>query len=541
MVRKPDRLQQGGSESPELVPSGFLAGAIGFAVMAGFGVLTAIVVGWRIAVHHEQTVAPSRLAFVLSGLAATAVMGVIWLLKTLMERRALRSVQAVRFAAKHDALTGLINRGELFRQLDIAIAKANRSNTVVGVLFLDLDHFKQINDTLGHEVGDEVLKVAADRLRGTIRSSDIACRLGGDEFVVVCTGLIAAESVQSVASQIIKSFSQPLSLGGKTQSISTSIGIAVAHPNDERGPDELLRDADAAMYRAKQERGGFSVFDDRQRSDEAQRFKRRTELGEALSNNQLVVMYQPIIDVESSVLVGAEALVRWEHPQLGLIPPAQFLDVAAEAGLMADLGKQVLREACAQAAVWQHDRTKKSSRFAVGLNLSAEQVQDLQLRRLVMECIAWAGISPGQVVLEVSEEVLVAPVRGVDNRREVLTRLRDAGLLVAVDSFGLGGLSIGDLVDMACFDYVKIDRRLTRGIVDHPDSEPLVRAIVRSMQELGLGVVAEGVETQEQLEAFRALGVDLMQGFYFDQPVYADMIESGRWASTRPENSANVS
>ncbi|MDH4077832.1 MAG: diguanylate cyclase, partial [Acidimicrobiia bacterium] len=269
-------------------------------------------------------------------------------------RKAATDIASERHAARHDALTGLVNRAELFRELKESLVWAARDKTVVGVLFLDLNKFKIVNDTLGHDAGDELLKVVAARLRATIRSTDVVARLGGDEFVVVCRDLLVGDSVLNVASSIQRRFREPVALGSTLHEVGASIGIAIAGPGDRRTPEDLVRDADAAMYTAKRERAPYKLFDDSHRSQLADQAAVEAELTRALAENQFMVFYQPIIDVIEHDLVGYEALLRWRHPERGLIEPKDFLPAADRVGIMPKLGATVLREVCAQIAVWNH-------------------------------------------------------------------------------------------------------------------------------------------------------------------------------------------
>ncbi|MDH3682801.1 MAG: diguanylate cyclase, partial [Acidimicrobiia bacterium] len=258
-----------------------------------------------------------------------------------------RSLTQAEHDAKHDALTGLANRGELYRELEVSLRQAGVENTIFGVLFLDLDRFKLINDSMGHDVGDELLRIVAERLKAATRSSDVVARLGGDEFVLICRGLLSNDSVLAVVRQVLRSFTEPVKLDGHQQIISTSVGVAISTVDETRTPDELVRDADAAMYKAKREGSGFAVFDEAERSLLSNRLAVERDLGQAFDREQLVVYYQPIIDVEQQQLYGFEALIRWDHPERGLVSPAYFLPVAESARLMARLGELVLREACA--------------------------------------------------------------------------------------------------------------------------------------------------------------------------------------------------
>ncbi|MEL6981757.1 MAG: diguanylate cyclase, partial [Actinomycetota bacterium] len=291
--------------------------------------------------------------------------------------------------ARRDALTGLYNRPELFRLLESSIEEAKREDMVLGVLFLDLDRFKMVNDTMGHDAGDELLKIVAQRLSSTIRSTDVVARLGGDEFVVLCRELISADSVVSMARQILRRFDDPVSLGGLDHRVGTSIGVAIATPTDERTADDLVRDADAAMYRAKQTKSGLAVFDDAHRLRQADRQDIERDLRLAVERGELSVLYQPMLDIATRTLHGFEALVRWNHPDRGELSPSEFLDIAGEAGQIGWIGDFVLREACRQAAAW-NEASPNARALKMCVNLAEPQLADPNLGHRVTEILAWS-------------------------------------------------------------------------------------------------------------------------------------------------------
>lgn len=421
--------------------------------------------------------------------------------------------------AKIDPLTGLVNRVELYRALDESISMAKANQTVFGVLFLDLDRFKIVNDSLGHDAGDELLRIVADRLRAATRSTDVVARLGGDEFVVLCRGLLSADSVEAVAGQVIKRLSEPVSLNGRTQLISASVGVAVASIDDERSADDLIRDADAAMYKAKRDRTGYCIFDDAQRSMLIDRLDIERDLGRAIDDKQLQVYYQPIVDVSSGHLYGFEALVRWEHPDRGFVTPAEFLPIAEDARLMAKIGELVLREACAQAAVWNH-LCPEASDLRITVNVAEQQLTNVDLPLLVSEVLAWSGLEADQLVLEITEDVMVEHLDGL----VVLRRLRDLGVHLAIDDFGTGQSSLSYIKQFDMVSTLKIDQSFVRDMHLGAANQAIIEAIVAMASALDLAIVAEGVEEESQLEALTALGVNLMQGFLFDRPLSAESL-----------------
>ena len=421
--------------------------------------------------------------------------------------------------AKHDALTGLANRTEVYRSLEESIEQVRADNTVFGVLFLDLDRFKVINDSMGHDAGDELLKIVADRLRAATRSSDVVARLGGDEFVVICRGLMNEESVEAVARQMLKRLSEPVSLNGRRQMISASIGIAVSDANEVRDADGLIRDADAAMYKAKRDRSGYAVFDDAQRSLLVARLDIERDLSRALDEKQLQVYYQPIVFAETRQLYGFEALVRWNHPERGYISPAEFIPIAEDARLMAKIGELVLREACAQAAVWNH-QNPQARNLRMTVNLAEQQLTSSDLPTAVAGILDWAGLAPEQLVLEITEDVMVEHLDGLT----VLRELRNLGVHLAIDDFGTGQSSLSYIKQFDMVSTLKIDQSFVKDMHASAANQAIIEAIVAMASALDLSIVAEGVEEQSQVHALRALSVPLMQGYLFSRPVTAELL-----------------
>jgi diguanylate cyclase (GGDEF)-like protein len=427
-------------------------------------------------------------------------------------------------AASHDALTGLINRPEMFRQLGDAIEDAEANEMVLGVLFLDLDRFKVVNDSMGHEVGDEVLRVVARRLQGCVRSTDVVARLGGDEFVVICRDLLSADSVVGTAAQILATFDNPVVIGGQDHRIGTSIGISLLQPGERREPDELISNADAAMYRAKETRSGYAVFDEAHRSQLADRLAIERDLQVALDQGQLEVHYQPILDLASRSLYAFEALVRWNHPDRGPVDVDAFLSVAAESGLMGQLGDFVMREACAQMSLWRH-RWPGAAEVKISVNLAEQQLVNPALPVKVSETLAWAGLGPQSLILEITEDVIVEHLEGLTTLRE----LRDMGVSLSIDDFGTGQSSLSYIKQFDMVSSLKIDKTFVRDMQAGRADRAIINAVVAISTDLGLRVVAEGVEFEEQLRELRDMGIDLQQGYLLSKPLPASRIDPSLW------------
>lgn len=447
------------------------------------------------------------------GLATTAVTAATSAFQQFALSRRAHSLQKVEHDAKHDALTGLINRTELYRQLDVAVAEANDDGSTFGVLFLDLDRFKAINDSLGHDAGDELLRIVAERLKAATRSSDAVARLGGDEFVIVARGLFSPESVVAIASQVLRRFADPVNLNGRQQSISTSIGVAIVSPPDGRSAEELLRDADAAMYKAKQEQTGYAVFDEDQRSAQSDRKAIEADLVRSLDNDELVVHYQPIVDMIDGRLVGFEALVRWAHPTRGLLVPEVFLGAAVDSQILSQIEEMVLREACAQTVLWRHD-SPEADVLRVHVNMSRQLVLDSSYPHLVADVLAWSGLDPQLLVMEIGEATIVEELDDTD----VLHRLSQLGVSVAIDDFGTGRSALGDMGRYDVASMWKIDHRLIAQLRGGTADRAGIEAVVTMATALGVEIVAEGVESDEDVDQLLTLGVSQMQGYRFGRP-----------------------
>ncbi|MBT3535430.1 MAG: EAL domain-containing protein [Rhodospirillaceae bacterium] len=419
--------------------------------------------------------------------------------------------------AHFDSLTGLPNRALLFDRLTHAINQSRRYDQELAVLFIDLDRFKFVNDTMGHEAGDTVLKTAASRIRDCLRDSDTVARLGGDEFIALVTNLDRAVSAANVANKIVESVSLPVMISGNAATVSPSIGIAL-FPDDAEDADELMRYADAAMYQAKQAGGECYQF---YRPDMNSAALRRIGLGVALQrairDNEFELHYQPQVDLNNGRVVGLEALVRWRHPERGLIPPDQFIPLAEELGLMPALGDLILGLACMQIADWQK---RDLPVLRVAVNLSAQQFNQDDLLEHVQQWIARTGIEASLLEIELTESSIMNDPESV---AIILGHLSQAGVRVSIDDFGTGYSSLAYLKRFP-LDSLKIDQSFVRDVNHDASDGAIVRTVIALAQHLGLHVVAEGVESVEQLNFLRANNCGFAQGFYFSRPVVADEV-----------------
>lgn len=422
-----------------------------------------------------------------------------------------RNTEALERQARIDPLTKLANRHMLTDRLEQALNQARRTRRIAGVLMLDLDRFKTVNDSLGHSQGDELLKEVAKRLSQCIREDDTVARLGGDEFVVLLADMGGIDDIMPVAQKILVALAQPVELGLQMLSISTSLGIAI-YPRDGVSADELLQYADTAMYRAKDQGGNaLAFFTPEMKQTMMRRLQIEAGLRRALEHNELFLHFQPIIDARSGRVTSAEALLRWNDPQRGLISPDNFIPVAEETGLIVPIGEWVLREACIQARAWQDIGL---GNIPVAVNLSARQFSAYSLEESIIEALRTSQCPANLLQLEITESSIMDQV---DQALETMHRLTALGLNLTIDDFGTGYSSLSQL-KLLPVSTLKIDRSFVRDINIDSNDDILVDAIITLAQKLGLRTVAEGVETAEQVAFLAARGCDNYQGFLFSRP-----------------------
>ena len=425
--------------------------------------------------------------------------------------------ERTRFLADHDELTELPNRS-LFRQaLNKALQRAERSGKMLSVLFFDLDRFKNINDSLGHDAGDEVLRAVAERLTACVRKIDVAARFGGDEFAVLTEGLTAEDQAGTVARKILEALSKPMILAGRQYRPAASIGIST-YPTDGRDVQSLLKNADIAMYRAKEEgRGTFQFYSEMLNTHSVQRLEFESNLSNALNNHEFVLYYQPKVDLASGRVAGLEALIRWVSPQFGFVPPGDFISIAEETGLIVPIGRWVAQTACVQNRAWQKGGLPQ---LRIAINISARQMSDKGLVEFLSETIRKTGLTVESLELEITESAVMS---NQEHAEKVLNELKSLGFHLTMDDFGTGYSSLAYLKRFP-FDSVKIDQSFVRGIPQSKDDEAIVEAIIAMARSLQLKVVAEGVETKEQYDFLRTLGCDQIQGYYFSKPIPASEV-----------------
>ena len=426
--------------------------------------------------------------------------------------------QVTRNRSACDQLTQLPDRVLFNQQLTRAIVQANQKDVMLGVAFLDLDRFKNINDTLGHEAGDCLLQQVAERLQSCLRTYDVVARWGGDEFTLMLPGLQSPEDITHIAERILHRLAAPFQVQDQELFVTASLGIALA-PYDGQDGQTLLRNADAAMYQAKgRGRNNFQVYFEEINADARTQLNLETDLRKALDNDELFLCYQPQVDLITGEWIGLEALIRWQHPVLGLISPGKFIPIAEETGLIEPIGHWVLQEACAQYGCW-HKMGFPALRLAV--NLSAQQFQRSSLVRSVMQVLKSTDFDPRYLELEVTES---AAMHDVDFAIDILKKLSHSGIQIAMDDFGTGYSSLSVLKHFP-LDTIKIDRSFVMDLVDSPSDAAIASTIIALAKGLNFKVLAEGIETADQIKVLSKMGCDYAQGYWFSRPLTVEQID----------------
>jgi diguanylate cyclase (GGDEF)-like protein len=431
-----------------------------------------------------------------------------------------RAEAQIRHMARHDPLTDLPNRTMFKERVDDALRQLPRGDSIA-LLYLDLDHFKTVNDTLGHLVGDDLLKAVAERLRSTLRSSEVLARLGGDEFAILQTGGANPTEVTALARRILEVLNAPYVLNEQQLVIGASMGIAMG-PADGGSADVLLKDCDLALYRAKADgRGIYRFFEPEMDARMQARRMLELDLRRALAQSEFELFYQPVLNIARNEVTGFEALVRWRHPERGLVPPLEFIPLAEEIGLIVPLGEWILRQACLEAAGWPEP-------IRVAVNLSPNQFKNKRLADAVIDALTAAKLAPQRLELEITEGVLL-----VEHASTLATlhQLRGIGVHIAMDDFGTGYSSLSYLRSFP-FDKIKIDGSFIRSMAQETSSLAIIRAVIGLSTSLGMTTTAEGVETQAQFDQVRAEGCDEVQGYLISKPRPAS--EIGEFLVRRP-------
>jgi diguanylate cyclase (GGDEF)-like protein/PAS domain S-box-containing protein len=432
-------------------------------------------------------------------------------IQDISERKVLE--ERLQHRAFHDSLTDLPNRQLFMDRLGQALRRTGRRHKRIAVLFMDLDGFKVVNDSLGHQVGDLLLTVVAQRLRRCLRPEDTLARFGGDEFVVLIEGLDDPAQAVQVAERITEELRSPFIMEGRDLYVIASIGISLGDARTH-DPDALLREADTAMYRAKDEGGDFRVFNPAMYKRAFSRLEVENDLRRAIEEEEFVIHYQPMVDLQTGELWGMEALVRWDHPERGLLEPSEFVPVAEQSGLVMPMGEQILREACFRAKEWQEESSRIPA-LVMSVNLSATQLSHLDLADTVERVLGETGLEGSRLTLDVTETVYVKVLAG---NTAILDRLRALGVRFSIDDFGTGYSSLSYLKRLPA-DAIKIDQSFVKGLGEDVDDTAVVRMIIELAHTLRLEIIAEGVETEEQATLLKEMGCDFAQGYHFSKPL----------------------
>jgi len=463
-----------------------------------------------VAYYEEKTITPLRdAAGIISSFVSVG--------KDITER--MQTQERLHFLAHHDILTELPNRAMLIERLNHALDHMELNNMTLAVMFLDLDRFKVINDTLGHNIGDLLLQQVADRLRTCMRKTDTVARIGGDEFVVLLEDIGDSEHISNVASNVIETLEQPFDLEGREVFVTSSIGISV-YPHDGLESNALLKNADTAMYRAKDHgRNNYQFYSAEMSSKALEKLTLETDLRYALSRNEFILYYQPQINLQSGELKGCEALLRWQHPKFGMLSPSEFIPLLEDTGMIISVGEWVLREACKQCKQWQQEGIAP---FPIAVNLSARQFSDANLADSISNILMDVDFDPSLLQLEITENVVMQ--NAVDTIK-ILNQLKSLGVELAVDDFGTGYSSLSYLKRFP-IDVLKIDRSFVRDITTDPDDASIVSTVISLAHSLNLTVIAEGVETEAQARFLADRSCDTTQGYLYSKPVPANEIKS---------------
>ncbi|HZM44955.1 MAG TPA: EAL domain-containing protein [Burkholderiales bacterium] len=423
--------------------------------------------------------------------------------------------EQIQYLATHDALTGLPNRVMFSQLLSAAIQTARRYQRSFAVLFIDLDRFKFVNDTLGHEAGDRLLQEIAARFARCLRASDVVARFGGDEFVVLVQEANDAEQVATIARKILAAAIKPVFVSGQECRVTASVGIC-SYPGGAQDEQSLMKNADAAMYLAKEEgKNNFQFYSESVKAQSLERLTLESGLRRALERNEFFLHYQAKLDLRTKQITGVEALLRWQHPELGLVPPARFLPVAEETGMSVAIGRWVLQTACAQNVAWQGEGLPP---VCVAVNLSARQFTDADLLWDIAGALEQSGMKPELLELELTESIVMQNVAAATKR---LASIKEMGVRIALDDFGMGYASLAQIRRFP-IDTLKVDRSFIRDVAENAEDRAITEAIIAMGKTLSLAVVAEGVETQDQQAFLLKHACDAMQGYYFNKPVVHD-------------------
>ncbi|HEY6844353.1 MAG TPA: EAL domain-containing protein [Thermoanaerobaculia bacterium] len=473
-------------------------------------------IGWRFFAQSVGNVYVAYVGFLLQ--AITGMSMIACLLEDEREASELATIE-MEHLAYHDALTGLPNRPLFMDRLIVALAQAARANQKLAVFFLDLDRFKDINDSLGHSVGDGLLKAVAERVRRCVREGDTVARFGGDEFTLLIPRIEQIEDAAKIAQKILETLKIPFSISDHELFVTTSIGISI-YPGDGSDPETLVRNADTAMYRAKdQGRDNYQLYAPAMNARALERLALENMLRKALSHRELVLYYQPVADIRTKAIVGVEALIRWRHPDMGMVSPAHFISVAETSGLIIPIGDWVLRTACRQTKLWQK---RIDPELTVAVNLSARQFAQANLVEEIGEVLEETGLQPRHLELEITES---NAMQNAENTIYTLRELKALGVRIAMDDFGTGYSSLNYLKRFP-IDTLKLDQSFVREITTDPTDAAIATAVIAMAHSLDLRVIGEGVETEEQFVFLQKQRCDYVQGYLLSPPQPADVVET---------------